>query len=339
LSDTLAQMATSAPPAAVLPRRATPFQSRRSGDRIGDGILYGLCAFASILAVVVLGLIAYQVVHGASPAISKFGLGFVSNSAWEANRDIFGANTFVFGTLLSGGIALLLATPLGIAIGVYLALLTTGRVRAIVGPLVETLAAIPSVIVGFWGILILAPFVKSHIEPWLHSNFGFLPIFGTPQTTGLSMFTASLVLTIMVVPIIASISRDLFLTVPPEVQDGATALGATRWETIRGIVLPSTASGVAAAAFLGLGRALGEAIAVSQVIGAGSAIKSSLFETGDTLAARIALQFPGAFSDLHKASLFYLAVILLVIGVMTNLFAQWIGRRFDYNVSSVGVSR
>ncbi|MFL5839167.1 MAG: phosphate ABC transporter permease subunit PstC [Thermoleophilaceae bacterium] len=324
-------MASSGPPAAVLPRRVTaPFQSRRSGDRIGDGILYGLCAFASVLAVAILGLIAYQVVHGASPAISKFGLGFVTDKVWEPNKDVFGAGTVVYGSVVASGMALVLATPLGIAIGLYLALLTSGRVRAIIGPLVETLAAIPSVILGFWGILIFAPFVKSHVEPWLHSHLGFIPIFGTPETTGSSIFTAGLILTIMIVPIIASISRDLFLTVPREVQDGATALGATRWEMIRGVVLPSTASGVAAAAFLGLGRALGEAIAIAQVIGAGSKIQASLFETGDTLASRIALQFPGAFSDLHKASLFYLAVILLAIGLVTNLFAQWIGRRFNY---------
>src|SRR5438270_2470168 len=133
------------------------------------------------------------------------------------------------------------------------------------------------------------------------------------------MFTAGLILAIMVLPIIASISRDLFLTVPSEVQDGATALGSTRWEVIRGIVLPSAAPGVAAATFLGLGRALGEAIAVSQVIGAGSAIRASLFDTGDTLASRIALQFIGAFSKLQTASLFYLALILLVIGLITNL--------------------
>jgi phosphate transport system permease protein len=332
-------MATSAPSAAALPRRASPFQSRKSSDRIGDGILYGLCALASVIAVAVLGLVAYQVVHGASPAISKFGLGFVTDALWEPNKDIFGARTPLYGSVVSSGMALLLATPLAIAIGLYLALLTTGRVRAVIGPLVETLAAIPSVILGFWGILILAPFVKSNLEPWLHGHLGFLPIFGDPQTTGVSVFTASLILTIMIVPIIASISRDLFLTVPREVQDGATALGATRWETIRGVVLPSTASGVAAAAFLGLGRALGEAIAVAQVIGAGSEIRTSLFETGDTLASRIALQFPGAFSDLHKASLFYLATILLAIGLVTNLFAQWIGRRFNYSVSSAGVAR
>jgi phosphate transport system permease protein len=323
-------MATSAQSPVALPRRVNPFQSRRSGGRIGDGILYGLCAFASLLTVVILGLIAYQIVHGASPAISKFGLSFITDTVWKANDDIFGAGTVVYGSAVAAGIALVLATPLGTAIGLYLALLTSGRVRAVIGPLVETLAAIPSVILGFWGILILAPFVKSQLEPWLHSNLGFIPLFGSPQTTGISIFTGSLILTIMVVPIIASISRDLFLTVPREVQDGATALGATRWETIRGIVLPSTASGVAAAAFLGLGRALGEAIAIAQVIGGGSEIKASLFETGDTLASRIALQFPGALSHLHTAALFYLAVILLAIGLVTNLFAQWIGRRFNY---------
>ena len=309
---------------------AVALRKRQSGDRIGDGILYGLCLFASILAVVILVVITYQVVDGARPALSKFGLGFVGHTTWKANEDQFGAGTVLYGTLVSSAMALCIATPLGVAIGLYLALLTSSRVRAIIGPLVEMLAAIPSVILGFWGLLILAPFTKDHLEPWLHSHLGFIPIFGDPQTTGLSVFTAGVILTIMILPIIASISRDLFLTVPREVQDGATALGATRWEVIRGVVLPSAAPGVAAATFLGLGRALGEAIATSQVIGAGSQIKSSLFATGDTLAARIALQFQGAFSKLHFGALFYLALILLVIGVITNLFAQWIGRRFDY---------
>ena len=311
-----------------------PLQTRRSSDRIGDGVLFGVCALASLVAVVVLVLIAWQVIHGASPAISKFGLGFITNTTWEANQDKFGAGQVLLGTLVSSGMALLIATPLGIAIGLYLALLTSSAVRAVIGPLVEMLAAIPSVILGFWGILILAPFVKNNLEPWLHSHLGFIPIFGDPQTTGLSIFTASLILAIMVLPIVASLSRDLFLTVPREVQDGATALGATRWEVIRGVVLPSTGSGVAAAAFLGLGRALGEAIAVSQVVGAGSQIKASLFETGDTMAARIALQFQGAFSELHFGALFYLALLLLAIGVVTNLFAQWIGRRFNYAQTS-----
>ena len=322
-------MAAPAGPVLALPRQPARFKTRRTSDRIGDGVLVGLCGLAAIISIVILVAIAWKVIDGASPAISKFGLGFIGDTTWQPNRGVFGAGTVVFGTLVSSGMALLIATPLGIAIGLYLALLTTSRVRAVVGPLVEMLAAVPSVILGFWGILVLAPFVKDHAEPWLHDKLGFLPIFGTPATTGLSIFTAGLVLAIMVLPIIASISRDLFLTVPPEVQDGATALGATRWEVIRGVVLPSAAPGVAAATFLGLGRALGEAIAVSQIIGAGSNIKASLFETGDTLAARIALQFPGAFSELHFAALFYLALILLVIGLICNLFAQLIGRRFD----------
>jgi phosphate transport system permease protein len=299
-------------------------------DRIGDGLLYGACAFAALLGVVTLLLVAYEVVHGAAPAISKFGLGFLTSTTWQPNFGEFGAGSLIFGTAFSSFFALLLGAPISIAIGLYLSELAPKGVRGIVSPLVEMLAAIPSVILGFWGILVLAPFVHEHIEPWLHSTFGFLPIFGPPQTTGASVFTASLILTIMIIPIIASISRDLFLAVPRDVQDGASALGATRWEVVRGVVLPSTSSGVVAASLLGLGRALGEAIAVTQVIGAGSAIKASLFETGDTLAGRIANQFPGALTELHKASLFYLGVILLVIGLLSNLLAQWIGRRFDY---------
>src|SRR3954451_334043 len=305
------------------------FRTRRTGDRIGDGILYGLCALASIIAVVILIVITYQVVKGANPALGKFGLRFIGDTTWAPNRDQFGAGTVLFGTLFSSAMAVAIAAPLGVAIGIYLALLTSGRVRAIIGPLVEMLAAIPSVILGFGGIIVLAPFIRDR-EPWLHHHLGFIPIFGDPQSTGLSIFTAGLILAIMILPIIASISRDLFLAIPREVQDGATALGATRWEVIRGVVLPSAAPGVAAAVFLGLGRALGEAIAVSQVIGAGSAIKASLFDTGDTMAARIALQFPGAFSKLHFGALFYLALLLLVIGVIANLFAQWIGSRFNY---------
>jgi phosphate transport system permease protein len=320
--------------ARVTPGRAS--SARRRGDRIGDMVLRVLCVIASLAAVVVLVEIAYQVITGAHLAISKFGLGFLGHVDWAPNKGVFGAASFLFGTAVSSAMALVIATPLGIAIGLYLSQLASGRLRAVIGPLVEMLAAIPSVILGFWGILILAPWVQKHLEPWLHSVFGFLPIFGPQQTTGASVFTAGLVLAIMVLPIIASISRDLFLTVPRELQEGATALGATRWEVIRGVVLPSAASGVVAAAFLGLGRALGEAIAVAQTIGGGNAIHASLFQTGDTLAGRLANEFQGAFSKLHFASLFYLATILLAIGIVTNLIAQWIGRRFDVRA---GVAR
>jgi phosphate transport system permease protein len=298
-------------------------------DRVGEAGLFGVCLLASLLAVAVILDIAYQVVHGAQPAIARYGLDFLRTSAWKPNFHVFGAAPLLYGTAVTSAMALLLATPLGIAIGLYLSLLAPRSVRGVVGPLVEMLAAIPTVILGFWGILVLGPVVSKNVEPWLHDHLGMLPVFGAPQTSGSSLFTAGLILTIMVLPIIASVSRDLFATVPQELQDGAAALGATRWEIVRGIVLPATASGVAAATFLGLGRALGEAIAVTQVIGAGSLTHASLFATGDTLASRIASQFQGAVGQLHTAALFYLAVVLLVLGVVSNLLAQWIGHRFD----------
>lgn len=299
-------------------------------DRIGDGLLYGLCALGAVLGVVVLLLVGYQIVHGASPAISEFGFGFLAHTTWQPNFNVYGAGSVLFGTIVSSFVALAIGGPIAVSIGLFLSLLAPKGVRGVISPLVEMLAAIPSVILGFWGILVLAPFVQKHVEPWLHDVLGFIPLFGPPQTTGASVFTASLILTIMIIPIVASISRDLFLAVPPEMQDGASALGATRWEVVRGVVLPTTGSGVVAASLLGLGRALGEAIAVTQVIGAGSEIHANLFETGDTLAGRIANQFPGAITEMHKASLYYLGVILLVIGLLSNVLAQWIGRRFDY---------
>lgn len=304
---------------------------RKRADLVGDRLLFGVCLLAALIAAATIILVGYQVIHGASAAISKFGFAFVYETTWQPNFGEFGAGSLLFGTAVTSAFALLLGAPIAIAIGLFLTLLAPRGVRGVVGPLVELLAAIPSVILGFWGLLVLAPFVQAHVEPFLHNTLGFLPIFGAPETTGLSVFTASLILTIMVIPIIASISRDLFQSVPRDLQDGASALGATRWEVVRGIVLPTTSSGVVAACILGLGRALGEAIAVSQVIGAGSTIQASLFKSGDTLASRIALQFPGALTELHKASLYYCALILLVISLVANLAASWIGRRFSYS--------
>jgi phosphate transport system permease protein len=331
-------MSATATPTAAPETRATRSRSRRKkADRIGDRILYGVCFAAALLAVVVMVLVAYQVIDGASPAISKFGLGFFTHTTWQPNFDKFGGGAFLFGTIVTSSLAILFGAPIAISIGLYLSLLAPSGIRGIISPLVEMLAAIPSVILGFWGILVLAPFVHKTIEPFLHSTLGFIPLFGAPETTGASVFTASLILTIMVIPIIASITRDLFMAVPKDLQDGASALGATKWEVVRGVVLPSTSSGIIAASLLGLGRALGEAIAVAQVIGAGNGIFADLFKTGDTMAARIANEFPSALTELHKASLYYLGAALLVIGLVSNLAAQWVGRRFSYN--SGGVAR
>jgi len=323
-------VSTITPAAARLPT------SRHRVDRLGDRLLVGLTLAASLSAVVVIGLIIYKLIDGASSSISTFGLGFLWHSTWNpasspgvAHANVFGAGTLIFGTVVTSTISLLLAVPLGIAIGVYLSLLVPGRIGAVIGPLVELLAAIPSVILGLWGILILAPIMRSTVEPALHDVLGFIPIFGAPSPTGLGVFTAGVVLAIMVLPIIASISRDLFLSVPRELKDGALALGATRWEMIRGVVLDSTRAGLAAATILGLSRALGEAIAVTQLMGAGSLLSANLFTTGDSLASRMAEQVTNPQSSQQLAALFYCAVVLLAMELVVNLGAQLIVRRFE----------
>jgi len=304
-------------------------------DSGGDRILKAIALFAATLTIVTLIAVAFQIVTGSKLAFDTFGFGFLTDSTWnptEGNNDsgTFGAWVMVYGTLVSSVIALVIALPVGLAIGLYLSELAHPSVAKVVGPMVEMLAAIPSVIVGFWGLIVFAPFLAKYVEPFLHNNFGFIPLFGPPQPSGISLFTASLILSIMILPIVASISRDLFLTVPQEMKDGAEALGATHWEVVRGVDLPATTPGIAAAALLALGRALGEAIAVAQVVGGGQDVTASLFLPGDTLASRIASQFPSALSNLQISSLYYLGAILLVIGVASNMAALWIARRFDY---------
>jgi phosphate transport system permease protein len=302
---------------------------RGLGDWVGVRLLLIVTLGASLAAVGLIGLIAFKLLQGARLAYSAFGASFLWGTAWDANRGLFGAAPGLFGTAVTSLIALVIATPLALAVALFLSELAPRGTRVLLGSLVEMLAAIPSVVLGLWGILVLGPFLANHVEPWLHQTFGWLPIFG--GATGSSgVFIAGIVLAIMVVPIVASVCRELFLSVPNELEEGALALGVTRWEMVRGVVLSSSRPGIAAAVILGLGRALGEAIAVTQVIGAGWAIHSSLFAPGDTLASRIAGQYQGAATKLQLASLFYLAGILLVIGIVTNLAAQLIVRRFAY---------
>jgi phosphate transport system permease protein len=303
--------------------------TRRLGDRIGDVALRGITALAALAAVVLLGAIVWKVLHLAWPAIQDYGLSFITAKTWDPVKGVFGALPFIYGTAMSSLIALVIATPLAIAIALWLSELAPGGVRGVVGSLVEMLAAIPSVVLGLWGILVLGPFLANHLEPWLHDHLGFIPLFGTPSATGTGLFTAGLILTIMIVPIIASICRELFLQVPNDLEEGALALGATRWEMVRGVILPSTRTGIAAAIILGLGRALGEAIAVTQVIGGGTTISVNIFGPIDTLASKIAASYQGAGSGLEQSSLLYLAAILMVIGLITNLIAQLIVRFFD----------
>ncbi len=309
-----------------------PDPSRRNRlakvDIRANRALKWLSLAAGLLVFVALFAIAFQILSGASMAFDKFGLAFVFHKPWVPAADEFGGWTFLYGTLVTGFGSVILATILGVAIGLFLALMAPRRLAAVIGPLVEMLAAIPSVVIGLIGIYLICPFIVKHIEPWLHSAFGWIPIFGEPGTVGNSLFAAILVLTFMVVPIIAALTRDLFLTVPQDLRDGAEALGATRFEMIRAVVLPTTRPGITAACVLGFGRAIGEAIAVALVVGGVPVAPLNLFSGGYTLGSGIANQWIGAVSTMETSALYYLAAILLVLGIATNMLAQWISRRF-----------
>ena len=248
--------------------------------------------------------------------------------AWDPVKDTYGALTFVYGTVVTSIIALLLATPLSIAIALFLTEIAPRRVAAPIATLVELLAAIPSVVLGLWGILVFGPWVRDTLEPWLQSFLGWCPLFsGEPSQAG--MLPAALVLTIMIIPITSAICRELFSRTPRDLMDGAMALGSTRWEAIRGVMFAYAAPGIAAAVLLGLGRAFGEAIAVNQVIGGANSIHISLFAPADSLGSRIAAQYQGATSALQASSILYLGAILMVISLVTNVLAQVIVRRFE----------
>ncbi len=300
----------------------------RSRPRFGE---LGLRVIAGAAVVVLIGImisLVYQVVREAWPSIQEFGLGFLTANEWNAVTNQFGAADLIWGTLVTSLVALVIAVPMAIAIGLFLSELAPRVLRTPVTLMVELLAAIPSVVLGLWGILVMGPFMAEHVEPFLNEYLGFIPLFsGTPSSRGL--LPACVVLTIMIVPIVASISRELFISVPSDLKQGAMALGATRWEMVRSVSIPQVSGGLVAATMLGFGRAVGEAIAVTQVIGGTLYRGSSLFHPADTMASRIAAQYQGTATALQKASLAYLAVILLLISLVTNLSAQLITRRIQ----------
>jgi phosphate transport system permease protein len=260
----------------------------------------------------------------------EFKLGFLWHNTWNPVVDQFGARDLIIGTVVTSFGAMLLSTPISIAIGLFLSELAPPAVRTPVGALVDMLAAVPSVVIGLWGIFVLAPFDADHLQPWIHAVLGWIPIFGGDAHTESTVFTAIVVLTIMTIPITSSICRELFLSVPAELEEGSIGLGATRWEMVKTVVVPSVRGGVVAAVILGLGRALGEAIAVTQVIGNFIPLSHSLFAPGDTIASRVANQYQGATTNIQIAALIYLALILLVITFLTNLAAQRVVKRFEF---------
>jgi phosphate transport system permease protein len=312
---------------------------RRLADRLGDPALRSLTSIASLAALALLALIVYKVCDEAGESFSRFGLGFVTAGEWNPVSRHFGAADFLFGTAVTTFAALLIAAPMSIAIALFLTELAPRRIRRPVATLVELLAAIPSVVLGLWGLIVLAPVLVNTVEPALKSALGWIPLFsGTPSAVGL--LPAILVLTIMAVPIISAVTRAVFETVPGDLKEGALALGATRWEMVRMVVIPYARTGIVGATILGLGRALGEAIAVALVIGHTLGVHASLFGQGDTLASRIASEYQGATSALQISSLTYLAAILLVLALVVNVVARLIVRRTTLRMpATMGIVR
>lgn len=288
---------------------------------MGDSIYKGLLVLAALaMPILLLGLLA-QLVIGSAPAISAYGLGFITSSTWDPVREVFGAWPLIVGTLLTSAIALLLAVPLSLGVAIYLTEFAPGRIRQPIAMVIELLAAIPSVVYGLWGIFVLIPFLQATVYPWLQAGLGFLPIFAGP-IYGPSVLSASLILTIMVMPYIMSVSREVLLAVPNGQREAALALGATRWEAVTTAIVPYAKSGILGAVILGLGRALGETMAVTMLVGNSHEVSSSLFAPGYSMAAAIANEFAEASSTLHYAALTYVALLLFVITVLINAGAR-----------------
>jgi phosphate transport system permease protein len=277
-------------------------------------------AAALTVVVLVVAMVA-EMGRSAWPAVRAFGWQFLVTSTWDPVAEHFGALPFVYGTLVSSALALLIAVPLGLGAAIYLAELAPMWVRPPVAFLVELVAAVPSVIYGLWGIFVLAPLLRTWVEPVLGASLGFLPLFQGPPY-GVGMLAAGIVLAIMVVPYITAIGREVLLAVPESQREAALGLGATRWETVRIAVVPYGRSGLIGAILLGLGRALGETMAVTMVIGNRPEIALSLFAPGYTMASVIANEFTEATSDLYLAALVEVGLLLFGITVLVNALAR-----------------
>jgi phosphate transport system permease protein len=290
---------------------------RRFGDRIFANLTL---FFACVIVAILIGMIVALNID-AIPAIRKFGIDFIGGMSWNAVTGQFGALPAIYGTLLSSAIGLIIAIPISLGAAIFLVELAPGWIRGPGSFLIEMLAAIPSVIIGLWGLFVLVPFVRDPIEKWLGANLGFIPLFQGPPF-GLGFLAAGIILAIMVIPIITAMSRDVMQAVPSSQREAMLALGATRWEMIRGAVLPYCRSGLVGAVILGLGRALGETMAVTMVIGNKYVLTPSLFSPGTTIASKIAGEFGEATGNLFIGSLVELALVLFAVTMLVNVIAR-----------------
>ena len=302
------------------PGRTEP-APRLHGVAVGDLAFRVVLTAAAIAVPVLLGFLAWELVVGSRLAIERYGLQFLTTSTWDPVADQFGALPLIVGTLVSSLIALLIAVPLALGVAIFITEFAPRAIRQPVGYVVELLAAVPSVVYGLWGIFVLIPILRTTLFPALRSVFGFLPFF-QGAIYGPSMLAAGIILAIMIMPYIMSVSREVLLAVPASQREAALALGATRWEAVRSVLVPYARSGILGAIILGLGRALGETMAVTMVIGNRHDLSASLFAPGYTMAAAIANEFAEAATDIHFASLAYVALVLFGITLVVNAAAR-----------------
>lgn len=289
--------------------------------RLGDIIFPNLTLVFALLVVAILVGIIVVLNIDAAPSIRKFGISFFGSLAWNPVTEEFGALPAIYGTLLSSAISLIIAVPISLGAAIFLVELAPTWIRTPGSFLIEMLAAIPSVIIGLWGLFILVPFVRIPIEKWLGTNLGFLPFFQGPPF-GLGFLAAGIILAIMIIPIITAMSRDVMQAVPGSQREAMLALGATRWEMIRQAVIPYCRSGLVGSVILGLGRALGETMAVTMVIGNSYKLTASLFSPGATIASKIASEFSEATGDVFIGSLVELALVLFAVTLLVNVVAR-----------------
>jgi phosphate ABC transporter permease protein PstC len=304
-----------------------PVLGRSPLSRLPDSVLrWGLTA----LAAAILALIAYffiKLIDESSMAFDRFGVfGFTFTNNWDVSHSLYGALPLLVGTLITSAVALCIGVPIAVATALYLTELCPRRLRGPLTVMVELLAAVPSVVYGLWGVFVLIPTLRP-AEQWFSDTFSFLPFVGG-NVPGPNYFIAGLILAIMILPIVSAITREVMATVPPDHKEAALALGATRWEMIRTAILPYSRAGIAGAAMLGLGRAIGETIAVTLLIGNAPTIGKQIFDQGYSLAAVIANEFGEAANNpLHKSALIAAGVVLFVLTLLVNLVARWFVNR------------
>ncbi len=299
-----------------------------------DSLFAGAAWFAAATVLIVIGAILFVLIQGALPALYKFGPGFISSAHWNPVTENFGARVPIYGTLITSMLAMLIAMPVSFGIALFITELCPRWLKRPIGIAVELLAAIPSIIYGMWGLFVFAPLFADHAQPWITEHFGTLPIVGvlfTGPPLGIGLFTASLILAIMVIPFISAIMRDVFEATPRVLKESAYGLGSTTWEVVRHVVLPYTKIGVIGGVMVGLGRALGETMAVTFVIGNAHKLSNSLFMPGNTISSTLANEFTEAVNPIYTSSLISLGLILFLISFIVLAVARALLLRLQAN--------